>query len=461
MISRVLPGLEADLESDLVFILPASSFQPARRGLALKEGFPAASRATQGSSGQNVPTRVQIQVVGLPEGVSVIFPGSVTSSVSDATLSVLEGSETGLSAGDENLSVMYEFSPEARISDQRVETFQFDYTVKMETPDVESTDGSPPQGGPVVAEPPPYSCRPHWPPARAKRATEIRVFRGTGRNLSRLRPNFHCRNSKPIFRSTLVPGPLKFQFTNRRDLDLAVHLEALGPDGDRVSGPGITNPASVAVDRGDQVSVALEEVFGTGILDAGTGTVAALTRRADIGAIFLLGDDQTLSDAGRARQPARKRFLLSNISREGEEPFTVCTFSIHRKNSAPRFAQPFMTAPGWWCLRPAGPWGRGGRSQRVPRPSLPSLWRISKMGTSRALQPGEGVVAIQMFGNEETVNHLAAQATPCGSNSMESPTSLSGAALRQNSTLSTATSRRTQSFAFRFSTIKDKFFSPR
>ena len=39
VISRVLPGLEVDLESDLVFILPANFFRPTSLTLALKEGF--------------------------------------------------------------------------------------------------------------------------------------------------------------------------------------------------------------------------------------------------------------------------------------------------------------------------------------------------------------------------------------------------------------------------------------
>ena len=70
VISRVLPGLEVDLESDLVFILPASFFRPASLTLAIKEGF---STAFSGNTefNQNVSTRVQIQIEGLPEGVSV------------------------------------------------------------------------------------------------------------------------------------------------------------------------------------------------------------------------------------------------------------------------------------------------------------------------------------------------------------------------------------------------------
>ena len=85
VISRVLPGLEVDLESDVVFILPANFFRPASLTLALTEGFPTAFSGNTGQFNQNVPTRVQIRVVGLPEGVSVTFPDSASSSASDAT----------------------------------------------------------------------------------------------------------------------------------------------------------------------------------------------------------------------------------------------------------------------------------------------------------------------------------------------------------------------------------------
>ena len=413
VISRFLPGLEVDLESDLVFILPASSFQPTRLTLALKEGFPAAFSGNTGQFGQNVPTRVQIRVVGLPERVSVIFPDSVPSSVSEATLSVLEGSEPELSTGDENLSITYEFSPQASRSDRRVETFQFDYTVKMETPDVESTDdSSPPQREPVVAEPTTVFLQATLAPGESETCNGDPC-------VPRYRTEFLPPEDElplPEF-ETYFPinprsGPLKFQFTNRRDLDLTVHLEALGPDGDRISGPGITNPASVTVDRSNQVSVAIEEVFGTGILDAGTGTAAAMTRRADIGAIFLLGDDQTLSDAGRASQPALTRFLLSNISREGEEPFTVMHFFNPSEELSTEISATLYDSAGEVVSsidRSLGP--RETISESAEAFFAADLEDFQD-GYIQGTATGEGVVAAQMFGNEETVNYLAAQATP-------------------------------------------------
>ena len=52
---------------------------------------------------------------------------------------VLGGSETTLPTEDGDRSITYEFQ-KGRTSDIRVETFKFDYTVEMVTPDVESTD---------------------------------------------------------------------------------------------------------------------------------------------------------------------------------------------------------------------------------------------------------------------------------------------------------------------------------
>ena len=311
----------------MVFILPKNVFRPQRLTLALKEGFPAAFSGNTEQFNQNISTRVQIRITGLPEGVSVTFPDSANSSASDATLNVLDGSETKLSTEDENLSITYTFSPQTGRSDQRLETFHFDYTVEMETPDVESTDDSPaPPVVPVVVEPTAVFLQATLAPGESEKCNGTPC-------VPRYRTEFVPPEAElplPEFRAyfPINPhlGPLKLQFTNRRDLDLTVNLEVLSPDGNRVSGPDITNPASVPVDRNAQVSVSSEEVFGSGILDVETGTIAALTRRFKVGALFLFGDDQTLADAGRASQPVLKRFLLPNISREGEEPFTIVHF---------------------------------------------------------------------------------------------------------------------------------------
>ena len=415
VISRVLPGLEVDLESDLVFILPANFFRPASLTLALKEGFPTAFSGNTGQFNQNqnknVPTRVQIRVVGLPEGVSVTFPDSASSSASDATFGVLGGSETTLPTEDGDRSITYEFQ-KGRTSDIRVETFKFDYTVEMVTPDVESTDDSPPlEKGPVVAEPTAVFLQATLAPGESEECDREPCV---PRYQTEFRPpedELPLPEFETYFPVSPRLGPLRLRFTNRRDLDLTVRLEALSPAGRLVSGTDIVNPASVTVDRGDQVSVAVEKIFGSGILDVEIGTIAALTRRAEIGAIFLFGDDQTFADGGAASQPPRNRFLLPNISREGEEPFTVVHFFNPSEKADTEIQASLYDGAGEMVSstdRSLGP--RGTISESAETFFAVDLEDFQD-GYIRGQTTGEGMVAFQTFGNEKTINHLAGQAT--------------------------------------------------
>ena len=411
VISRVLPGMEVDLESDLVFILPANFFRPASLTLALKEGFPAAFSGNTGQPNQNIPTRVQIRVVGLPEGVSVTFPDSVSTSASDALFTVLGGSETTLPTEDGDRSITYEFQ-KGRTSDIRVETFKFDYTVEVVTPAVESTDDSPPpEKGPVVAEPTAVFLQATLAPGENE---ECNGNPCVPRYQTEFRPpedELPLPEFETYFPVSPRLGPLQLRFTNRRDLDLTVRLEALSPAGRLVSGPDIVNPASVTVDRGDQVSVVVEEVFGSGILDVEIGTIAALTRRAEIGAIFLLGDDLTFGDGGAASQPPRNRFLLPNISREGEEPFTVVHFFNPSEEADTEIRASLYDGAGETVSstdRALGP--RGTISESAETFFAVDLEDFQD-GYIRGDATGEGVVAFQTFGNEKTINHLAGQAT--------------------------------------------------
>ena len=411
VISRVLPGLEVDLESDLVFILPANFFRPASLTLDLKEGFPAAFSGNIGQFNQNVPTRVQIRVVGLPEGVSVTFPDSASSSASDATFDVLDGSETTLPTEDGDRSITYEFQ-KGRTSDIRVETFKFDYTVEMVTPDVESTDDSlPPEKGPVVAEPTAVFLQATLAPGESE---ECQGAPCVPRYQTEFRPpedELPLPEFETYFPVSPRLGPLRLRFTNRRDLDLSVRLEALSPAGSLVSGTDIVNPASVTVDRGDQVSVAVEKIFGSGILDVEIGTIVALTRRAEIGAIFLFGDDLTFADGGAASQPPRNRFLLPNISREGEEPFTVVHFFNPSEKADTEIQASLYDGSGEMVSstdRSLGP--RGTISESAETFFAVDLEDFQD-GYIRGQTTGEGLVAFQTFGNEKTINHLAGQVT--------------------------------------------------
>ena len=410
VISRVLPGLEVDLESEVVFILPANFFRPTSLTLAIKEGFSTAF-SDNTEFNQNVSTRVQIQIEGLPEGVSVTFPESVSTTASDAIFTVLGGSETTLPTEDGDRSITYEFK-RGRTSDIRVETFKFDYTVEMVTPDVESTNDSPPlEKGPVVAEPTAVFLQATLAPGESEKCNGTPCVPRYQTEFVPPEDELPLPEFETYFPVNPRLGPLQLQFTNRRDLDLSVRLEALSPAGSLVSGSDIVNPASVTVDRGDQVSVAVEEIFGSGILDVEIGTIAALTRRAEIGAIFLFGDDQTFGDGGAASQPPRNRFLLPNISREGEEPFTVVHFFNPSEDADTEIQASLYDGGGEMVSSTDQSLGPRGTISESAETFFAVDLEDFQDGYIQGDATGEGVVAFQTFGNEKTINHLTGQAT--------------------------------------------------
>ena len=411
VISRVLPGLEVDVDSNVVFTLPGRSFRPQQLTLTLKEGFPSAFSGNTGQFNQNAPTRVKIRITGLPEGVFVTFPDSVSPTRSRATLTVTEGSETKLPAEDDDRTILYEFTPQLS-SNRRVEVFQLDYTVEMDTPEDESTDNSqPPAGRPVAAEPTAVFLQATLAPGEDEQC-------GGNPCIPRYQTEFVPPEEELPFPEfeTYFPissrlGPLRLQFTNQSNLDLPVRLEALNPAGRLVLGPDIVNPASLPVGQGEQISVAIEEVFGSGILDVETGTIAARTRRAGIGAIFLLGDDQTRGDGGAASQPPRNRFLLPNLSREGEGPFTIVHLFNPSEDTSTEIQVSLYDGGGERVSsteRALGP--RGTISESAETFFAVELSDFQG-GYIRGEATGEGVVAHETFGNEKTINHLAGQAT--------------------------------------------------
>ena len=399
VISNVLPGLEVDLESDVLLTIPRNfvTSEPEELTFAIKEGFPRAFSDNTGEFNQNVATRVKIRIENLPPGASVTFPESVSATASDAIFTVLSGSETTLPTEDGGRSITYEFSKSDR-SDQRVETFEFDYTLEVEDRideeilvylqatlapgELEECDGDP--------------CVPRYREEFTPSEVDLPF------------PEFES-----YFPGSSSLGQLiRLKFTNRRNFDLVVHVEALSPAGELVSGLDIVNPVSLMIAGGGQISRLVENVFGSGILDVETGTIVARSRRAESGNFFLFGDDSTAAlDGGRAVQELRKQFLLPHLFREGEEPFTRVHFFNPSQQVATEVTVSLHDGSGEVVSstqRSLGP-------RETISESAESFFAVDledfQDGYIRGEATPEGVVAFETFGNEETVNHLAAQAT--------------------------------------------------
>ena len=74
VISKVLPGLEVDLESNVVFILPERSFRPTDLTLTLKEGFASAFSGTPGNSIKTPPPACRSESPVCLKGFRSPFP---------------------------------------------------------------------------------------------------------------------------------------------------------------------------------------------------------------------------------------------------------------------------------------------------------------------------------------------------------------------------------------------------
>jgi len=163
------------------------------------------------------------------------------------------------------------------------------------------------------------------------------------------------------------------------------------------------------VPRG-QTWASVGDLFGVGILSADLGKISYQSNRAALATLFLIGDEKnTLLDGGTAGQAPLKTFILPSISREGEEPFTT----VHLFNpSADSNLEVELTL---YDIA-----GRVLGSRRVPLlpqgavvQDLTALFGMDLAmfsgGYIRGSVKGEGVVAFETFGSEQSLNLLSAQ----------------------------------------------------
>ena len=199
-------------------------------------------------------------------------------------------------------------------------------------------------------------------------------------------------------------------FTNTTDFEVSIELKAFDPHGDLITGIDILNPATLRVPPRGQTWAAVGDVFGSSILSAGLGKISYQSNRAALATLFLIGDEKnTLLDGGTAGQTPLKTFVLPSISREGEEPFTT----VHVFNpSADSTLEVELTL---YDLA-----GEVLGSERVTlSPQGTVIQDITTLfgmdpamfsgGYIRGSAGGDGVVAFETFGNEQSLNLLSTQ----------------------------------------------------
>ena len=199
-------------------------------------------------------------------------------------------------------------------------------------------------------------------------------------------------------------------FTNTTDFEVSIELRAFDPHGDLITGIDILNPATLRVPPRGQTWAAVGDVFGSSILSAGLGKISYQSNRAALATLFLIGDEKnTLLDGGTAGQTPLKTFVLPSISREGEMPFTTVHVSNPSADSTLEVELTLLDSAGIVVAS---------RSVALPPQgtvvrNMTALFGIDPAmfsgGYIRGSAGGDGVVAFETFGNEQSLNLLSAQ----------------------------------------------------
>ncbi|MDA2937818.1 hypothetical protein MYX75_06100, partial [Acidobacteria bacterium AH-259-A15] len=397
VVDSIEPGMIVDRESTSVLTIENAGVTIPQI-FRISEGFESAFTDDVGTFGQTVATRVRIRVQGLPPDSTVTFPETVSDSAATLTARDLEGcvdvpADVGkecfltLPTSKGDTFIEYRFSGG---SSSRVETFNIKYTLEVKTA----------------------------PPDSVVMFLQVSLFPSDASSIPRYSTQFIPTEDELPFPEFDGFLPILFTegqfmgvaFTNPADFELSVKLEAISRDGTSIQGADIVNPNSLTLPAQGQQSALVKEIFGTAVLSAELGTIVAQTRRARAPSLFLLGDNNsTFIDGGTGVERAFRTFVLPNVSRDGMSPFTkIHVFNPSTEGDTELELRLRDTSGATVALRTLN---------LAPRETLSENLTALLQVNVGALGGGyvEGVasrqiIALESFGNEQTINVLSAQA---------------------------------------------------
>lgn len=396
VVDSIEPGMTVDPESTTVLIIENAGVSLPKI-FSISEGFESAFTADVDA------TRVRIRVQGLAPDSTVTFLETLKDSGTGATLTALDlegcvdvpadvGKECFLTlpTSKGETFIEYRFGGAAG-SSTTVETFSIPYTLEVKTA----------------------------PPDSVVMFLQASLFPLDASSIPRYSTQFIPTEDELPFPEFDGFLPILFTegqfmgvaFTNPADFELSVKLEAISRDGTSIQGADIVNPSSLTLPAQGQQSALVKEIFGTAVLSAELGTIVAQTRRARAPSLFLLGDNNsTFIDGGTGVERAFRTFVLPNVSRDGMSPFTrIHVFNPSTEGDTELELRLRDTSGATVALRTLN---------LAPRETLSENLTALLQVNVGALGGGyvEGVasrqiIALESFGNEQTINVLSAQAS--------------------------------------------------
>jgi len=264
VVNAVQGGLAADPITDRWVVFNGQLFDNTSK-ISLREGY---ARAFSDSAdfGQTVSTRIRIRVTDYPANVQMMFPASVTSPETGATLTTLEGGPVTLPKGNGITELTYRFSGVATSNDL-VESFEIPFTVALTgvpgttQPTVELSLA------PIGAAVPDAT----FPSTDVPRYAEdnIVVQEGTSRIITKVL-YWTGADASLGNRVTIFNG-------SSRSANLTI--DALNSSGQAVSGAGITNPVKTTVLANQSLVRTVSELFGSA---SGISSIRIQSANADV-----------------------------------------------------------------------------------------------------------------------------------------------------------------------------------
>jgi hypothetical protein len=189
-------------------------------------------------------------VTDFPDGIQMVFPGSVTANETAATLTTVGGGPVTLPRSDGNNVVTYIFS-KAGNSDEVTESFDIKFSVNVTGPVSVIQPTIEVSLAPIGAATPNSTLPSTDIPRYAE--DEVLVQAGSSRTITK------------VLYWTGVNGSLQnqLQLTNPSSRAANLTIDALNSAGQDISGTGITNPVKVTVSANQLLVQTLSTMFGT------------------------------------------------------------------------------------------------------------------------------------------------------------------------------------------------------
>ncbi len=292
--------------------------------IGVAEVYPGAFSSAVGTFGQTVVTRIRFNPFpSIPQGVTITFAKTATSSETGATLTTLSGQDETVPRADGSTSVIYSYTAGTN-SDLTIESFQVGITVTVKPPSGTGSIQFQATLLPIGAVVPDAQFSSTDIPRYIEHPVPDETDLQTG--TVKLAFPFSAQTQAGVFTGIALTNPIPFR--------VKVSLAAYDAAGKLISGTGITNPVNLIMPRSGQVARVATEIFGSSFNSSTSGTIVATGTTSVLPGFYLEGGSDSLGglDGATADLVPVRNWVWPEVFHQGSSPATI--FRLYNPASA-------------------------------------------------------------------------------------------------------------------------------